>query len=93
MSTYCRMCGRPMEGRGDICETCKESIRAEAMGRQSKIAKQTPKEAGKLSVHDRKGVKDQKSLATPHNEEGEKKPHHFKSMAEYLEYLKGKGGK
>ncbi|MCJ7663905.1 MAG: hypothetical protein MUO24_06655 [Desulfobacterales bacterium] len=89
MSTYCRVCGKPMEeGRGDICEVCQESIRAEAMGRQRRIAKDAPKGAGKLSARDRRIVKDKKSLPTPHDEEGEKKPHHFKSMAEYLEYLK-----
>ncbi len=90
MSTRCLTCGRPMEGRGDICDACKEGIRAEAMGKQRKIAKQTPKEAGKLGAGNRKGVKDNDSLPTPHDEEAVKDPRHFKSMAEYLEYLKGK---
>ena len=90
MSTNCRTCGKPMEGRGDICEACKENIRAEAMGRQRKIAKQIPKEAGKLGVRDRKEVKDKASMPTSQIDEEEKKPHHFKSMAEYREYLKRK---
>jgi hypothetical protein len=91
MSTYCRVCGKPMEeGQGDICEVCQEGIRAEAMGRQRRIAKDAPRGEGKLRVRPGQGVKDKKSLPQPHDEEGEKKPHHFKSMAEYLEYLKGK---
>jgi hypothetical protein len=91
MSTYCRVCGKPMEeGQGDICEVCQESIRAEAMGRQRRIAQDAPKGAGKLVVRAGRGVKDKKPLPQPHDEEEEKKPHHFKSMAEYLEYLKGK---
>ena len=66
MSTNCRTCGRPMEGQGDICEACKEIIRAEAMGRQRKIAKQIPKEAGKLGVRDTKKVKDKESVSYTH---------------------------
>ena len=93
MSTKCLMCGRPLEGRGDICEACKEGVRAEAMGKHRKIAKQNPTETAKPGAGNRKGVKDDDSLPTPHEEDEEKKPHHFKSMAEYLEYLKGKEGK
>jgi len=93
MSTHCRVCGRPMEeGQGNICEVCQENIRAEALGKQSRIVKNAPKGAGKPRVRrGREAVKGEKPLLTPHDEEGEKKPHHFKSMAEYLEYLKGKG--
>ena len=90
MASYCRVCGRSIEGERDICEACKENIRAEAMGRHRKIAKQTPAEAGKRG--DSKGEEDTQDLTTPHDEE-EKKPHHFKSMAEYLEYIKEKEGK
>lgn len=91
MSTYCRVCGKPMEERqGDICEVCQEGIRAEAMGRQRRIAKDAPKGAGKLRVRASQRVRDETPLPQPHHEEDEKKPHHFKSMAEYLEYLKGK---
>jgi hypothetical protein len=93
MAIYCRSCGRPIKGEDNICEACKESIRAEAMERQKKIAKQSPKEAGKLGMHDRKGIEDNQFLTTPQDEVEEKKPHHFKSMAEYLEYLKGKRDK
>ena len=93
MSTHCRACGRLMEGQGDICEACKENIRAEAMGKHRRVAKQTPKEAGKLDMGDKKRVKNKKSSSTPQDEEAEKNPHHFKSMAEYLEYLKGKRGR
>ncbi len=92
MSTYCRVCGRPMEeGQGNICEVCQESIRAEALGKQKRIVKNAPKGAGKPRVSAGRGaVKREKPLPPPHEEEGEKKPHHFQSMAEYLEYLKGK---
>ena len=91
MASYCRTCGRSIEGGGDICEACKENIRAEAMGRQRKIAKQAPHEAGKPGMQDRKGTEDNQTLATPQDEE-DKKPHHFKSMVDYLKYLKGKEG-
>jgi hypothetical protein len=90
MPTSCRICGRPVEEGGDICEICQESIRAEAMGRQRRIAKEAPGEAGKLRLREKKEVIDKTSPLAPHDEEGEKKPHHFKSMAEYLEYLKKK---
>ena len=91
MPTYCRVCGKPMEeGQGEICEVCQQSIRAEALGRQSKIAKAAPTDKGKLKVRASRKVKDKGSLPRPQDEGGEKKPHHFKSMAEYLEYLKGK---
>jgi len=83
-----------MKGEGNICEACKENIRAEAMGRQRKIAKQAPKEGGKRGMHDRKddrkGIEDNQSPTVHHEED--KKPHHFKSMAEYLKYLKDKEG-
>ncbi len=92
MSTYCRVCGRPMEeGQGNICEVCQESIRAEALGKQKRIVKNALKGSGKSRVRGEGGaVKGGKPLPLPHDEEGEKKPHHFKSMAEYLAYLKGK---
>jgi hypothetical protein len=91
MSTYCRVCGKLMEeGEGDICEVCKESIRAEALGRQRRIAKDTQKGAKKLSVRAGPGTKDENRAPATHDAAEEKKPHHFKSMAEYLAYLKGK---
>lgn len=91
MPTYCRVCGKPMEeGQGDICEVCQESIRAEAMGRQRRITKNAPQGAGKPKVRASRRVKDKKNLPQPEQREGEKKPHHFNSMAEYLAYLKGK---
>ncbi|MBW2038968.1 MAG: hypothetical protein JRI46_05130 [Deltaproteobacteria bacterium] len=91
MSKYCRICGRPMKKEGDICEACQESIRAEAMGRQRRVAKEAQKELDRLSVQQRKGAKTKEDLFVPKEEEEEKRPHHFKSMAEYLEYLKEKG--
>jgi hypothetical protein len=78
------------EGRGDICEVCKESIRAEAMGRQRKIAKDAPQGAKELSVRTGRGTKDKNRSSATQDAAEEKKPHHFKSMAEYLAYLKGK---
>ena len=89
MTRYCRVCGRRIEGDDDFCEACKESIRAEALGKQRKIAKEVPTEKGKLGERDtREGMKDKESPRPAHHEEAQKKPHHFKSMAEYLEYLK-----
>jgi hypothetical protein len=91
MSIYCRMCGRPIEGGDDICEVCKESVRAEAMGRQTRIAQETPKEAVQSGIRERKRAKTAAPPASQsQDQEREKKPHHFKSMAEYLDYLKGK---
>ena len=78
-----------MEGEGDICQSCKESIRAEALGRQVKSAKETKKESDKMSVRV-KNAEIKKSFQAPEQAEEEKKSHHFKSMAEYLEYLKGR---
>ena len=78
------------EGQGNICAVCQESIRAEALGKQRKGVKDAPKGAGKPRIRRGGGAATEgKPLPTPHEEE-EKKPHHFKSMAEYLEYLKGK---
>jgi len=83
------MCGRAMEGEGDICEACQEIIRAEALGRQRKVAKEAQKELEKLSVREKKGPAVKRSVLSP-KEEKNKKPHHFKSMAEYLRYLREK---
>jgi predicted nucleic acid-binding Zn ribbon protein len=91
MASYCRLCGKQIEEGEDICEACKENIRAEALGKHRKVAKQIPQEGGKLGKHHRKEIEDNQSLPIPQDEE-DKKPHHFKSMAEYLKYLKGKGG-
>lgn len=92
MARYCRVCGRSIEGDDDFCEACKENIRAEALGKQRKIAKEAPTERGKSGGRDtREGMKENESPSSPHLEETQKKPHHFKSMAEYLEYLKKEG--
>jgi predicted nucleic acid-binding Zn ribbon protein len=92
MSTYCRVCGKPMEeGQGNICEVCQENIRAEALGKQRRIVKNASKGGGKPRVHAGRGaIEEENPRPTIRDEEGEKKPHHFKSMAEYLAYLKGK---
>jgi predicted nucleic acid-binding Zn ribbon protein len=82
MPTHCLVCGALMEGGRDVCEVCQENIRAEAMGRQRRIAKE---------VHRDAGAKTTISPPAPADAEGEKKPHHFKSVAAYLEYLKRKG--
>jgi len=92
MARYCRVCGRSIEGDDDFCEACKESIRAEALGKQRKIAKEALAERGKSGGRDtREGMKENESTSSSHPEETQKKPHHFKSMAEYLEYLKKEG--
>ena len=93
MTSYCQSCGKPMKGEDRICEACKENIRAEAMGRQRKIVKQTHQEVRKRGMLDRKGKEDNQTLSLPQEDEEEKKPHHFKNMAEYLEYIKQKEGK
>ena len=91
MPTYCHICGKPMEeGQGDICEVCQENIRAEAMGRHRKIAQEASPEKKQIRATKRKQALPGTSSAPPRDDEGEKQPHHFKSMAEYLEYLKKK---
>ena len=90
MSTYCRLCGKPVEGEDEICKACKENVQAEATGKQRRIAKEASKGAGKSGV--RGNVKEREEEQPPSaspDEEGEKRPHHFTSMAEYLDYLKG----
>ena len=87
MTTRCQVCGKPMEGPGTICSACQENIRAEAMGRHKKIAQEAAQEKKKASLP--KGKKAPERAPAPPEEE-EKEPHHFKSMAEYLEYLKNK---
>jgi broad-specificity NMP kinase len=79
-----------MEGGGDICEVCQENIRAEAMGRQKKIAREASPKATQLRVRGRKGAKGKTSLPQTQSVQEEKKPRDFKSMAEYLDYLKKK---
>jgi hypothetical protein len=92
MARYCRVCGRRTEGDDDFCEGCKESIRAEALGKQKKIAKEVPGKGREVGNREKGGADDKEPLSPSHHEEEQKKPHHFKSMAEYLEYLKKKGG-
>lgn len=89
MRGYCSLCAKPMEGEGDICGACQERIRAEAMGRQRGTAQEAHKGSEKLNVPEKKVDKVKKDLRVPQEVE-EKKPHHFKSMAEYLDYLKGR---
>jgi hypothetical protein len=76
-----------MEGPGAICPACEENIRAEAMGRHRKIAQEAAQDKKKPSLP--KGGKTL-GIAPALPEGEEKKPHHFKSMTEYLEYLKKK---
>jgi broad-specificity NMP kinase len=79
-----------MGGGGDICEVCQENIRAEAMGRQKKIARETSPKATQLRIRGRKVAKGKTSLLQTQSGQDEKKPRDFKSMAEYLDYLKKK---
>ena len=90
MPTRCAVCGKLMDNGDAICEICQESIRAEAMGRHKKIAQEAFKERKKLRVSKKTETLQGATPAPPHEDEGEKKPHHFKSMAEYLDYLKRK---
>jgi hypothetical protein len=91
MPAYCRICGKPTKEGEDICQVCKESIQAEATGRQKGITKEASKGVGKSGVRgDRKRTKEEQPPSASHDEEGDKKPHHFTSMAEYLDYLKSK---
>jgi hypothetical protein len=87
MTTRCQICGKPMDGPGTICQACQENIRAEAVGRHKKIAREATKEKKKAGLL--KGKK-APEMAPAINEGEEKEPHDFKSMAEYLEYLKTK---
>jgi predicted nucleic acid-binding Zn ribbon protein len=91
MPTHCLVCGALMEGGRDVCEVCQENIRAEAMGRQRRIAKEVHRDAVTVRKREAKGAKTTISPPAPADAEGEKKPHHFKSVAAYLEYLKRKG--
>jgi hypothetical protein len=90
MKRYCIICGKSMDGEGDICQACKENIRAEAMGRKMKNSKEVKKESDKISVRGKDADIKKSSQVPEQAEEEEKKSHHFKSMAEYLEYLKGR---
>jgi hypothetical protein len=90
MPTRCAVCGKLMDSGEAICEICQENIRAEAMGRHKKIAKDAFKETKKLRVSKKRGALQGASAGPFHEDEAEKKPHHFKSMAEYLDYLKRK---
>ena len=75
-----------------MCEACQDNIRAEAMGRYRKTTKETKGTLERSRISERKGAKVEKdsSISEEGEEEGEK-PHHFKTMAEYLEYLRRKG--
>jgi hypothetical protein len=88
MPTFCHICGKPMrEGGGDICEACQENIRAEAVGRHTRIQREAAKDNKKVSLPKGK----QAPTIVPAVPDGEEKgPHDFKSMAEYLAYLKKK---
>jgi len=86
---YCKICGKKLEETGDICRACKDQIRAEALGRKRTRARETDRPRSK------EGSREQKSDPEEHEEctvdDGKHKPRHFKSMADYLEYVKKRG--
>lgn len=83
---YCKVCGKRLEETGDICRACKDQIWAEALGRKRERTRETDTPRSRVDSGGRKsGGEDHEESAA---DEGEKKPHHFKSMADYLEYLK-----
>jgi len=85
--SYCKVCGKKLEETGDICRACQDQIRAEALGRKKERTRETDRRSGSLDSRERESGREnqEEDLA---KDEGEKKPHHFKSMADYLEYLK-----
>jgi len=90
MSKYCKICGKEMQAGGDICRACEEAIRAEATGRQRKGAQLFHKPSDRVGIRDRKEIRKGAEQSGAEEEDTVKKPRDFKSMAEYLEYLKGK---
>jgi hypothetical protein len=92
MSKYCSICGKPTGKEGNICEACQDNIRAEATGKYRKTAKETKGTLERSRISERESAKVEKdsSISEQGEEEG-KKSHHFKTMAEYLEYLRRKG--
>jgi len=70
----CQLCGKPLApGEDIICKACEEQIRAEILGTRDKERKETQRVT--------KGQE--------YPPEGKPKgPRDFRSLAEYLEYLK-----
>lgn len=69
----CHVCGKPLEpGEDFICKACEEQIRAEILGAKEGERR----EAQKVT----KGEEYPSRV--------EKTPRHFRSLAEYLDYLK-----
>lgn len=92
MAARCYVCGKEIEEeRADICDVCEEAIRAEALGKQRQVAKDALRGRGEQTLR-RQSSKEQQGVAPTPDDVGGKKPHHFRSMAEYLRYLKKKGG-
>lgn len=83
----CSICGKPLgPGEEVICEACKEQIRAEVLGERENIRRESER------ITKGKEYGPQRKSRTSHRqgeEKGQKKSlKEFKSLAEYLEYLK-----
>ena len=90
MTGLCSICGKPLkEGEGPICKACEEQIRAEAAGRRQQVARDAARVTGGIEERVGKGKKPL-SLERHREDEKEKAPRDFGSLAEYLEYLKGR---
>lgn len=91
MPDLCSICGKPLEeGEGPICKACQQQIQAEALGKKEEIARNAEKVLRGLGKRGQPRIT-KKGPAVPERREGEKGPRDFRSLAEYLEYLKGKG--
>lgn len=90
MSEFCSVCGKPLqEGEGLICKACQQQIQAEALGKKEEIARNAERAIRGLGgrTHPRTA---KRGPTLPERKDGEKGPRDFRSLAEYLDYLRGK---
>jgi hypothetical protein len=73
---------------GTICRVCEENIRAEAAGKHRRQAKDTFRETSAFGPSPHDAAESDEKSDTEEMADKEKRPRDFKSMAEYLEYLK-----
>ena len=83
----CSICGKPLgPGEEVICEACKEQIRAEVLGERENIRR----ESERITKGKEYGSPKKARISNQQGErEEQKKPlREFRSLAEYLEYLR-----
>ncbi len=90
MGGKCLLCGAPVEEGKTLCKRCEEEVRAEALGKKKRVTQEAQKELKRLGWKGESGGPLPRGQEEIEGEEAEKKPRDFRSMAEYLEYLKGK---